>query len=145
MDFASLCIGAGPLKPVLITSIIKCIQCLLVNDIDLLEYPSLYSVRLLDKVQGEVCVTPRGRRRCRHKWVLNGYNWQWPLLALWCCRGLWFIAHTAQRAQLAWVRNGKIKMKKRQMGWEMDQFWACGLTSSQGPQKEPKVRIHGWN
>lgn len=74
MDFASLCIGPSPLKPVLITSIIKCVLCLLVNDIDLLEYPSLYSVRLLDKVQGEVCVTPGGRRRCRHKWVLNGYN-----------------------------------------------------------------------
>lgn len=74
MDFASLCIGASPLKPVLITSIIKCVLWLLVNDIDLLEYPSLYSARLLDKVQGEVCVTPAGRRRCRHKWVLNGYN-----------------------------------------------------------------------
>lgn len=74
MDFASLCIGARPLKSVLITSIIKCVLCLLVNDIDLLEYPSLYSVRLLDKVQGEISVTPEGRRRCRHKWVLNGYN-----------------------------------------------------------------------
>lgn len=66
--------GASPLKPVLITSIIKCVLWLLVNDIDLLEYPSLYSVRLLDKVQGEVCVTSGRRRRWRHKWVLNGYN-----------------------------------------------------------------------
>lgn len=72
--FCLVHIGAGPLKPVLITSIIKCILCLLVNDIDLLEYPSLYSARLLDKVQGEICVTPAGRRRSRHKWVLNGYN-----------------------------------------------------------------------
>lgn len=66
--------GASPLKPVLITSIIKCVLWLLVNDIDLLEYPSLYSVRLLDKVQGEVCMTSGRRRRWRHKWVLNGYN-----------------------------------------------------------------------
>lgn len=74
MDFASLRMAATPLKSVLITSIIKCLLWLLVNDIDLSEYPSLYSARLLDKAQGEVCLTPAGRRRCRHKWVLNGYN-----------------------------------------------------------------------
>lgn len=73
------------LSAALIMPIRECFLRCLVNYIDLLQFPSPYSERLLDKVQPnslEWAPWPRdARRRLWSKWVLNGYNWQWPLLA----------------------------------------------------------------